>query len=185
MYSFSIVDSTNNQAKRFVKKRDDLDMVLQPTVFVSDQQTQGRGQFSRLWESALGGLYYSLLIDDCLSCEFDRSLLTIKVAESVSLITYQLTDIQPTIEWPNDLIIQNKKYGGILCERGVYSQGKHYLIIGVGLNLNQASFSDSLHVSAISLRQITGKEYNRTVFIEFITKELTSWLCEESVAQLQ
>ena len=157
---------------------------LLPTVFVADYQTRGRGQHSRFWESKTGGLYYSLLINDPLTVTKDSSFTTL-VAQRLGNIIFDITEMTVKVEWPNDLIVQDKKLGGILCERGTYHLSRNFLVIGIGLNLNQLEFSDNLQASAISLRQITGKEYNKTVFIESITKELTSWLCEEFVVRSQ
>ncbi|MGE4170619.1 MAG: biotin--[acetyl-CoA-carboxylase] ligase [Candidatus Margulisiibacteriota bacterium] len=168
---FATLDSTNLEAKRRL-----------PTLpnntwlqLSADVQTQGRGQFERIWYSADdGGLYYTLAApnpsQDPLPSDF-----TVQIAHTIVAALQKLGLPSPEIEWPNDLILDGRKVGGILVETVVNAsaKGPKYSIIGIGLNLNQAEFPKPLDVSAISFYQVTGNLTPKSEVITALTKELT------------
>jgi len=102
------------------------------TVVVARQQTAGRGQWGREWQSSLGGLYLSIALNVNLAAE-DAAQLTMGSAWGIATALRGL-GIPVEIKWPNDLILMGKKLGGILTETRV-QQGKIVkAVVGVGIN---------------------------------------------------
>lgn len=102
------------------------------TVVVARQQTAGRGQWGREWQSSLGGLYLSIALNVNLAAE-DAAQLTMGSAWGIAT-AFRGLGIPVEIKWPNDLILMGKKLGGILTETRV-QQGKIVkAVVGVGIN---------------------------------------------------
>jgi len=164
------LDSTNEEAKRLAKTN-----AKTPTVIVAETQSLGRGQQGRKWVSDnTGGLYYSLLLKPE---QFDFEAIpeyVVVIGKLILKIIKKLTSIEGVLEWPNDLIIQDKKCGGILVETvgATSTQNPRYVIIGIGLNINQEKFPKEISAIATSLYLASGKTYNKRMFIDSLTKEL-------------
>ena len=177
---FSVIDSTNEEAKRVAKLSSE-SLQNQAIVFVSDTQTAGRGTHGKRWESdSAGGLYYTLLISQP-EFDFERVEYYLKgIALAVVKTIRIVAGIYTEVEWPNDIILDQKKCAGILLETAsqAHSKNPHYVMIGIGLNLNQTSFSPELTPIAISLRQKTQQHYDKNTVIHTLTKELLAWQYE-------
>lgn len=160
LYHFPEIDSTNSQC--FLNKDEKNFIVL------SDKQTKGRGRFQRRWESSLeGNLYVSLCV---LHAELEYHESVMLTAVSVLGVLKNLNQ-QISLKWPNDLMYQQKKVGGILIEREYIGENIEKLIIGLGINLfTDFSFNKELKYKAISLKYITSKEINREALLLDIIK---------------
>lgn len=168
---FTEIDSTNTEAKRRIKSLTPDQTAL---VIVADTQTAGRGRGNHTWESSdEGGLYYTILLrlESFLLSESEQFVYDAGL--KVVNVLFQLTGLQAQVEWPNDILLHDKKCGGILIETvsGSHSDRPGFMIIGIGLNLNQTQFPPNIKHVAISLRQISEKIYNKSDFIEALTKE--------------
>jgi BirA family transcriptional regulator, biotin operon repressor / biotin---[acetyl-CoA-carboxylase] ligase len=99
---------------------------------------------------------------------------SLRIGTIISHSINVITGLKTEVEWPNDIILDNKKCAGILIETiSRAGQSKpDFVMIGVGLNLNQEVFPDNIKPIAISLRQKTQTVYNRDTFIDTFTKEL-------------
>ena len=115
-------------------------------------QTAGRGQTGNSWESeADKNLLCSILLPP------DKDLYFLNIAVGVAILRVIGEDF--TIKWPNDIYYGDKKVAGILVENAILGNEVKYSIAGIGLNVNQTTFvSDA--PNPISLKQITGKEYD-------------------------
>lgn len=115
-------------------------------------QTAGRGQTGNSWESeADKNLLCSILLPP------DKDLYFLNIAVGVTILRVIGEDF--TIKWPNDIYYGDKKVAGILVENAILGNEVKYSIAGIGLNVNQTTFvSDA--PNPISLKQITGKEYD-------------------------
>jgi BirA family biotin operon repressor/biotin-[acetyl-CoA-carboxylase] ligase len=149
----------------------------QGLAFVSTTQTKGQGRYpQRKWISEKGGLYYTLLIP---SLNFDTETeneiakRSIGVGNLVRHLIYQQTNLAPSMKRPNDLLYQNKKLGGILIKNTKH-QNQSVAIIGIGLNINQKSFSNELSLFATSLYQHLGKATPIAPLITNLTTQLIS-----------
>ena len=124
---FSCLTSTNEKLWELI----DNDIKI-PTATVSLQQTAGKGQWGKNWQSGLGGLYLSVALKCNLALE-NSFHLVMATAEGITNILrfYQLP---VTIKWSNDLILDDRKLGGIKIETRTQDRIIKYAVIGVGLN---------------------------------------------------
>lgn len=134
------------------------------TVAGTEEQTSGQGRFGRTWHSEReAGLYVSIVLRLELPEESVRVLsmaLGLAAAEAIA----RATDTACDIRWPNDLLIGDKKCAGILVqvERDAF-------IAGIGINVNQAAFSEQVQALATSLRLSTGRLHSREcVLVELL-----------------
>ena len=138
---FKEIDSTNSYLKNSYKLLDNF------TFASADYQSKGKGRNDRVWESEKGlNLMFSFLIknDELIKKSTVLSILT--ALEVVDLLEkYSLDNV--SVKWPNDVLIGDKKVCGILLE----GQLPEYVVIGVGLNVNQKEFPDGLRRPATSL----------------------------------
>lgn len=102
------------------------------TVVIAEQQIAGRGQWGRQWQSPLGGLYLSIALAPDLAAA-SAAQLTICSAWGIAT-ALRSYDIPVLIKWPNDLLLQGRKLGGILTETRVCKGKITSAIVGVGIN---------------------------------------------------
>ena len=138
---FKEIDSTNNYLKNSYRLLDDF------TFAVADYQSHGKGRNDRVWQSNSGeNLMFSFLIKNKELINKAEAFSILTAVEVASLIEkYDIDNV--SIKWPNDILIGDKKVCGILLE----GQVPDYLVIGVGLNVNQKEFPDDLRRPATSL----------------------------------
>lgn len=130
------------------------------TVVLAEEQKNGRGRFSRKWESQKGkGLYFNLLLRPALSPVFAPRLIlfaAVGVAEGLRDLGFEAK-----IKWPNDIVISGKKVCGMLMESGGGFEHLCYVSTGIGINVNQFTFPEELSGKATSLFLLSGKEQDR------------------------
>ena len=110
------------------------------TIVTADLQTAGRGRLGRTWISEAGqGLYLSLVLRP--SCTPDAApLLTLVAGLGVKDALERLAGVQCDIRWPNDILIRERKCGGILVEMDAHRGQVDHVIVGIGINLNHLEF---------------------------------------------
>lgn len=127
VHLYDIVESTNQTAWELLEKGEKT-----PFVVIAGQQTAGRGQWGRKWESLQGGLYLSLACHTDLASS-DAFHLTL--CSGVGLVqNLEKYNIVIKLKWPNDLVIEKRKLGGIKTETKVYQDQITQAVIGVGIN---------------------------------------------------
>ncbi|MEO6911410.1 MAG: biotin--[acetyl-CoA-carboxylase] ligase [Edaphobacter sp.] len=147
-------------------------------VWVADEQTGGRGRGGHGWHSSAGdGLYVSALVAPELP--MGRALwLSLATGLAARTAIAAVTRMAVDIRWPNDLLLNGRKCGGILVETAVASaQGEseamlRYAVIGVGINVNHAGFPSELETVATSLRLESGGEVSREVLLVALLRSL-------------
>lgn len=146
---FDKLDSTNN----FVKQN--YTNLTHGSVVVAKLQSDGRGRRDNTWTSELGNLYFSILFKD----DIDRlNIFKHIVYSSISVIRLlKIHYIDAKIKYPNDCLADNKKITGILIESSG-SSILDYVIVGIGININQDSFIKS-DFTATSFKMILGKDF--------------------------
>ena len=168
--------STNDLAKLYANQNS-----TTPAIFISEEQTAGRGRLGRTFVSpSKSGLYISLCLFPTVALE-DLSLITCATAVACVETIEQLTGKSLNIKWVNDLFYQDKKVGGILTEviSDFESQQVQTLIVGMGINLieNPHSFPEELHsiVGSIfsSRKEYEGHSFNRNQFIATFLEKWT------------
>ena len=145
------------------------------TLYLADAQTQGRGRGGHTWHSSPGdGLYLSVLAKPHLPL---REALWISLATGLAVQSAirTVTALEIDIRWPNDLLFDGKKLGGILVETAVHPGPDallRYAVIGIGLNINHESFPSELEHIATSLRIATGELQSRNALLIAILRAL-------------
>ena len=167
--------STNDLAKLYANHNS-----TTPAIFISEEQTAGRGRLGRKFVSpSKTGLYISLCLFPTIALE-DLSLITCATAVACVETLEELTGKSLNIKWVNDLFYQDKKVGGILTEiiSDFESQQVQALIVGMGINLieNPQSFPEELH-SIVGSMFSSKTEYDNSSFNRnhFIAQFLEKW----------
>jgi BirA family biotin operon repressor/biotin-[acetyl-CoA-carboxylase] ligase len=146
-------DSTNNYAKQLIVKK-----VEEGTVVLAHYQQQGRGQQGNFWESeAHKNLLFSLILYPGF-IDAGKQFYVSKIVSLALCAVLRKEVANVTVKWPNDIYVGTKKIAGILIENTIKGMSLETSIIGVGLNLNQTSFTSSAP-NPVSLTQLTQKEY--------------------------
>jgi BirA family transcriptional regulator, biotin operon repressor / biotin---[acetyl-CoA-carboxylase] ligase len=143
------------------------------SVFLAEQQTAGRGRGAHQWHSAEStGIYCSVVLRPVVP---PSEILILSLAAGLAVHdAVQEVDsrISPDLKWPNDLLINGKKVCGILTEMNAEATRVRYLVIGIGMNVNHASFPDELKALATSLRLESGTECSRIELCAALLKSL-------------
>lgn len=127
------------------------------TVVMAESQTAGRGRSGRTWQSERGtGLYFTVLLRPRLS-PAQAPLLTMLAGISAHDAIQAQTGLLPELKWPNDLLLNGKKLGGILTEMHAEPDAVRFVIVGMGINVNQEKFPAELSTIATSIRKESGR----------------------------
>jgi BirA family transcriptional regulator, biotin operon repressor / biotin---[acetyl-CoA-carboxylase] ligase len=145
------------------------------SVWVADEQTAGRGRSNHGWHSAAGeGLYVSVLLRPQMAL-VDALWLSLATGLAAQAAIAAVIGLSPDIRWPNDLLINDRKCGGILVETSAAASHPNappmlrHAVIGVGINVNHQSFPAELETLATSLRRESGKRWPRErILIDFL-----------------
>jgi BirA family transcriptional regulator, biotin operon repressor / biotin---[acetyl-CoA-carboxylase] ligase len=153
------VDSTNNYAMGMVHAG----MAHHGTTVFAKEQTKGRGQWQRSWVSEPeANIAMSFIIEPKALAISELFLLSKCAATAVQTLVDSYTHGDVRIKWPNDIYWRDRKAGGILIENILQGPEWRFAIVGIGINVNQVHFA-GLEGKAVSLRQITGKDYDPLV----------------------
>lgn len=169
IYHFFKTDSTNRVAL-------ELGHAGEPegAVVVAEEQTAGRGRAGRAWVSDRAtGLYVTLLLRPRLA-PVQAPLLTMMAGLSARAAVQAVTGLTVDLKWPNDLLIGGKKAGGILTEMHAEPGQIRFVIVGIGLNVNQDKFGGELGETATSLRIASGKVQSRMELLVRLLREFES-----------
>ena len=167
-FELSEVDSTNNYAMQMVQAH----LAEHGFTWFANYQNSRKGQRGKSWKAEPGqNITMSVLLQPKnISIDSQFSLnAAIALATQQFFNLYTISDT--TIKWPNDLYWRDRKAGGILIENIIQGRDWKFAIVGIGININQSSFSDSLS-NPVSLKQITGKDYD----VIGLAKELCTFL---------
>jgi BirA family biotin operon repressor/biotin-[acetyl-CoA-carboxylase] ligase len=149
--------------------------VAEGTIVVAEIQSKGRGRVGRHWSSPRGGVYFSIVLrPDIKPSEALRLPLVAGVA--VAQAIKRDTKLAPRLKWPNDIMIGNKKIGGILTEMNAEMDRLDWVIVGIGLNVNisHESFPQEVEGVATSLMEAGGKNILRVKLLQDILFEFES-----------
>lgn len=145
------------------------------SVILAEQQTAGRGRGGNSWESAASdGIYCSVILRPQLS-PADALLLSLIAGIAVAEAVEETTGLHPDVRWPNDVLLEERKFCGILTEMNAEATRVRYVVVGIGINVNQPSFSAELEPIATSLRIVGGREWSRVRLAAALLKSLDAW----------
>ena len=170
IHLFSSCSSTNELAKRLAREGSP-----EGTVVMAGEQTAGKGTKGRSWFSPPGqGLYASVILRPRRS---DLTLLPLAAALGCVEAVRKATALEAALGWPNDIIWNGRKLGGILCETDFLGNKVDHSILGIGLNIGQEEkdFPVPLRGRATSLRIALGREVERAALETSIWRGLERW----------
>ncbi len=166
IYHFFKTDSTNRVALELGHGGEP-----EGAVVLAEEQTAGRGRAGRAWHSERAmGIYVTLLFRPKLA-PVQAPLLTMMAGLSTHSAVQALTGLAVDLKWPNDLLVRGKKAGGILTEMHAEPGQIRFVIVGIGLNVNQEKFPVELADIATSLRVETGKPQSRMEVLVRLLRE--------------
>ena len=140
------IDSTNDFLKNLIRNQN----VENYTVVVAKNQTAGKGQMGSKWEAEIGkNLTFSILVKNFIFDINDIFNVNIVVSVSILEVLKALNIPNLSIKWPNDILSDNKKIGGILIENKLKSNKTIDSVIGIGLNVNQSKFDGLPNASSL------------------------------------
>jgi BirA family biotin operon repressor/biotin-[acetyl-CoA-carboxylase] ligase len=171
LITLAVIDSTNQYVKLHAHTLANFSLIR------ARYQTDGRGQFLRKWhannnENILCSLFITTLEDDSALKSFERKLLN----QLFSFFKYY--GVEAKAKAPNDILVDGKKISGMLIETKRTGTKLEYVIIGLGININQVHFNDLPNATSLAL--ITKKHYDiDDVFLKF--QDFLSVLIDEKM----
>lgn len=154
------------------------------TVVVAEGQTHGRGRLGRSWFSPHGiNLYCSIIVKtSALPASFSRwlSWLPLATALGVAEAIEKCAGLSTALKWPNDLLVRERKIGGILCESGTTVSSGPFQVIGIGINVNGTNndFPPDLQDSSTTIHQEIGRLLDRNHLLSRLLLEVEDCLTE-------
>lgn len=131
--SYKKVDSTNIVAYELAEKG-----MKEGTVVLADEQIKGKGRHGRHWSSpSKGGIYMSCILRPAIAPN-EISRITLLAAVAVAQAIRDVTSLEVTIKWPNDIMVDNRKLCGILTEMKAEQDSVDFVVLGIGINVNAA-----------------------------------------------
>jgi BirA family biotin operon repressor/biotin-[acetyl-CoA-carboxylase] ligase len=141
------LESTSDRLKDLARSG-----ALEGTVVVADRQTAGRGRQGRTWESPLGNLYVSALLRPTAATLSSLLPLAAGVAVAEGL---ERLGLRAQLKWPNDVVMGDRKVGGILAESSATGLQVDWVVVGIGVNV-RAPLGPELRDTAVSLADVGG-----------------------------
>ena len=165
------VRSTNDIALRLIKKN-----YTEPTLIISEKQTNGRGRVGKKWVSKKGNIFLSLFF------KFNQRKINFKQfailnAFLIKKVISKIISTNVTVKWPNDLLYNKKKFCGILQEV-IKFDNFDYLIVGIGLNTNIVPQNKGF--KSTSLKNILKKKINNQKILNNIVVAYEKFLEEKN-----
>ena len=142
------------------------------SVFLAEEQTAGRGRGGHTWLSEKSaGVYCSVVLRPEIS-PADTLAISLAAGLAVRAAVQEVTSLVPDLRWPNDVLLAGRKFCGILIEMNAEPTRVRYLVLGIGLNVNQSSFPAALEKEATSLRIESGRPWSRVELAAALLKSL-------------
>jgi BirA family biotin operon repressor/biotin-[acetyl-CoA-carboxylase] ligase len=149
--------STQISVKKLAEKNFDEGIII-----IAEKQTNAYGRIKRKWNSNEGGLWFSILLKPLIRPEESSKVaLILSIALNRTLKEYK---VDSEIKWSNDVLVNDKKIAGILVEMSAGQDRIDWLVIGIGININN-TLPKELKNTSISLKEILGKEIDRAAFL--------------------
>jgi BirA family transcriptional regulator, biotin operon repressor / biotin---[acetyl-CoA-carboxylase] ligase len=172
IHYFNTIDSTNSVAYQLA-----LDGAKEGEVVIAESQEKGRGRLGRQWVSPPSlNLYLSVILRPDIP-PHRASLITLLAAVATADAIEKYSGLKPSIKWPNDLLLGKRKVAGLLNEIHSETDHVHFVILGMGVNLNmdEKGFPRAIRVKATSLKREMGRSVSRRAFAVLLLEELERW----------
>lgn len=156
LFFYQETDTTSNRIREL-----GLEGAQEGALAVAETQTAGRGRRGRRWEAPAGtGVWMSLLLRPPIAPAAAPTL-TLLAGLAVAEALEEVTGLPMEIKWPNDILCNGKKLVGILMEMECEMQEVHFIVLGIGVNVNITDFPPTLQKTATSLFLEGGRTYSR------------------------
>jgi BirA family biotin operon repressor/biotin-[acetyl-CoA-carboxylase] ligase len=170
------IDSTNSFLLNKGNKNN-----INGTVILAEKQNKGKGRKDRVWYSAKGqNLTFSILITEKSLLKDKYNIINFAASLSVSQAIENLYQLKTELKWPNDILVNGKKIAGILLESSSAGSKIERLVIGIGINVNQALFQGTFNIEPTSVKV----EMNQPVERERMLAEILN-IFEENLVQVE
>ena len=170
IYFYAETDSTNNRIRQLA-----VEGATEGTLAVAEVQTMGRGRRGKQWSSPIGsGAWFSLLLRPDIP-PAEASVLTLLGGLAVCRALEDISGMQPVIKWPNDILLNGKKLVGILTEMDCEMSQVHFVVLGIGINVNTKAFPPELEEVATSLFLESGKTFSRKLVVQKTMERLEEY----------
>ena len=162
---YNRLDSTNTEAWELIKENNN-----HGTIIITENQTKGKGQKTKTWRMIPGkSLVFSLIISKNYPVDYSGLIsLSVSLALNESL---NKRGVETKLKWPNDLLINGEKIGGILCETKIEKNKIKNMVIGVGLNVNESreEHDESIQKNLTTMFEVSKHPHQRELIVaEFI-----------------
>ncbi|OQY37149.1 MAG: biotin--[acetyl-CoA-carboxylase] ligase [Spirochaetaceae bacterium 4572_7] len=159
-------ESTTNtmvEAKALLSEPD-----IHGSIFVSDFQTAGMGRVpGRIWDSESGkNLTFTLILDKN-KIGHDFGMLPLKAGLALAKTVDDLSGIEAKVKWPNDVVVHGNKISGVLCQ-----SNSNYVLVGIGLNINQLEFGSNITQNTTSLSLLTQNGFSLEMVLSLVLNKL-------------
>ncbi|MCF8107373.1 MAG: biotin--[acetyl-CoA-carboxylase] ligase [Desulfohalobiaceae bacterium] len=143
-------------------------------LVIAEKQTQGRGRLQRAWADLPGSIFLTLILRPTTPPQHAAQFPLLAGVALARAVQICLPDLQPQLKWPNDLQLKDKKCAGILAELAAEPERIHYLLLGLGLNVNcpARQLPPDIQDIATSLQMETGESVSRTALVRVLLQEL-------------
>jgi BirA family biotin operon repressor/biotin-[acetyl-CoA-carboxylase] ligase len=182
LHHYYKIGSTNTEAMQAAAEG-----APEGSVFLAEEQLAGRGRGANKWHSARSaGIYCSVVLRPAMP---PSEALIFSLAAGLAVqaaVAAIFPGLRPDLKWPNDVLLGGRKFCGILTEMNSEATRVRYLVVGVGINVNQAKFPAELREIATSLKSETGTEWSRVELCAALLKSLDReyrLLVEDSAAR--
>ncbi len=172
IHHFQTIDSTNSKAYQLA-----LDGAGEGELVISESQEKGRGRLGRQWFSPPSlNLYLSVILRPKIP-PHQAPLITLMAAVATADAIHKFSGLLPRIKWPNDILLRDRKVAGLLNEIHSEMDRVHFVILGIGVNLNtdEKKFSKEIRSVATSLKIEMGETVSRKAFLQSLLVELEKW----------
>ena len=172
IHHFQTLDSTNSKAYELA-----LNGAEEGEVVIAESQEKGKGRLGRQWFSPpFLNVYVSLILRPKIP-PHQASLVTLMAAGATADAIRNFSGLLPLIKWPNDILLRDRKVAGLLNEIHSEIDRIHFVILGIGVNLNmdEKMFSKEIRNIATSLKIETGQTVSRKDFLQSLFLELERW----------
>ena len=162
------VDSTQELAKKLATKGS-----KEGTLVIAETQTAGKGRRNRNWLSPEGGIYLSIILRPEVSPSRAQIMALLAGLAAANTIR-KLYDLKAELKWPNDILVNDRKVGGVLIEIAAEPDLINWLVVGIGLNANtkSASLPRELRTTAVSLEEEYGRKIPRVELVRKLLEEV-------------
>jgi BirA family biotin operon repressor/biotin-[acetyl-CoA-carboxylase] ligase len=172
IHYFTRLNSTNAKAYELA-----INGAEEGEVVITESQTKGKGRLGRSWFSPpLLNLYLSVILRPPLP-PHQASLITLMAAVATAEAIEKCSRLRPLIKWPNDILLNGRKVAGLLNEIKSETDRIHFVILGIGVNINIAGrmFPKEIRAIATSLKEETERKVSRKAFLASLLQALEKW----------